>query len=124
MKAKVSIWFGKFHNQAALEKFMEVDYSEARDNEPWMTSDFGRDFRITYYDEDLIEVCFQENGLDNDLLAQLSYADTFMDKLICNDPSFNSVVAIYELDYEQQHDKIAKSPFFEFIGSFDYFFKK
>lgn len=52
MKENVSLWLGNFNDFDQLEKYIEAKYNDDGDSIP---SIFEKDFRLGYFDRDLIE---------------------------------------------------------------------
>ena len=52
MKDYISLWLGNFRNFDEVEKYTEIKYDEDGNSIP---STFEREFKLGYYDRDLIE---------------------------------------------------------------------
>ncbi|MEK4670706.1 immunity 22 family protein [Niallia sp. FSL R7-0271] len=100
MKNYVSLWLGNFTEFDELEKYIEVKYDEDGDSIP---STFEREFKIGYYDRDLIEKDWILDAKDNikELLMGFSYDDQliklFMDVKLCS--NYNTIILIYNYNY-------------------------
>ncbi|QXE01493.1 immunity 22 family protein [Terribacillus sp. DMT04] len=100
MKNDVSLWLGNFQNFDELEKYTEVKYGEDGDSIP---STFEKEFKLGYYDRDLIEKdCIPDAEDDIEkLLIDFSYdgqlIKQFTDvKLISK---YNAIIMIYNYNY-------------------------
>lgn len=72
MENDVSLWLGNFSSEDDLEEYMDVKYTKDGDSVP---SQFEKDFKLGYYDRDLIEKDWIEVAENNihDLLIDFSY---------------------------------------------------
>ncbi|AJH15240.1 immunity 22 family protein [Myroides profundi] len=116
MKNKVSIWLANFTTEEKLEEYLEFRYSELED---LPRSNFIDDFEIEYYDEDFQEAYCANNIISlKELLAPLSYSESFIDKIgDTSNSQYNSVIAIYNYKYDDQ--KQGKDNI-QFLGVLDY----
>ncbi|MEI3614133.1 immunity 22 family protein [Pseudogracilibacillus sp. SO30301A] len=100
MKNDVSLWLGNFSNFDELEKYTEVKYEVEGDSIP---STFERDFKLGYYDRDLIEKDWLTDSEDQikELLMDFSYDDQliqqFMDVKLSS--KYNTILLIYNYNY-------------------------
>ena len=100
MKNDVSLWLGNFSNFDRLEEYTEVKYNEDGDSIP---STFEREFKLGYYNRDLIEKDWIPNGEDDikELLMDFSYDNQllkqFMDFKLSS--RYNSIILIYNYNY-------------------------
>jgi hypothetical protein len=92
---KVSIWFGKFDTEVGLDAFLEIDYDEDGDSVPSL---FMIAFGIDYYDEDFREA-FLDNNLNKASLENVSYSETFVDKIETDFSKYNCAILLYDYDY-------------------------
>lgn len=120
MKNKVSIWIGNFKNRDELIKYTNIEYTEEGDSIP---SFFEKDFRLDYYDRDLVEKSFISIPTDNikELLADFSYSESFSKELHINKQEYNTAILIYEYEYDGREKSIKHNQNeLEFIGAIEY----
>ncbi|HLR36236.1 MAG TPA: immunity 22 family protein [Tissierellales bacterium] len=79
MKNYVSLWLGNFLSSDDVEKYTKVRYTEDGDS---IFSQFEKDFRLEYYDRDLIEKDWISELDDNikNLLIGFSYDDKLLNE--------------------------------------------
>lgn len=116
MKDKVSIWIGNFPSQAALDDYLDLVYYE---NVDFPVSVFTKDFEIDFYDNDFQEAYCTDEGKKSlkDLVEPLSYADTYINSLPESAEKTNTIIALYNFEY---NNKVPETPQVRFIGVFDY----
>jgi len=100
MKNDVSLWLGNFNKFNELEKYTEVKYDEDGDSIP---STFEREFKLGYYERDLIEMDWIPVPKDNikELLMDFSYGDQLIKQLVDVKLSstYNTIILIYNYNY-------------------------
>ncbi|RVT63861.1 immunity 22 family protein [Niallia taxi] len=100
MKNDVSLWLGNFQNFDELEKYTEVKYDEDGDSIP---STFEKEFKLGYYDRDLIEKdCIPDAEDDIEkLLIDFSYDDQLIKQFINVKliSKYNTIILIYNYNY-------------------------
>ncbi|MGG0386291.1 immunity 22 family protein [Priestia filamentosa] len=122
----VSIWFGISESLQHLEEYVDIKYTEDGDA---IDSKFGINFEFGYYDEDNIEICFNEDPKNNieDILSDFSYSELSISRIteLINGKSLsygiNSVIMLYDFKYDEvkSEDK-SKDIQMKFIGSVPY----
>lgn len=91
----LSLWVGTLPNAAALQNYIEVEYTD--DGE--MSSEFMQDFGIAYYDTAFAEVLFA-TGTKQEVFKDFSYAESFIDNLPDIDYGmYNSFILLYNFAY-------------------------
>jgi hypothetical protein len=125
MKNDVSLWLGNFSNFDELEKYTEIKYDEDGDSIP---SVFERDFKLGYYDRDLIEIDWIQDAEDDikELLVDFSYDDQlikqFMDVKL--NSKYNTIILVYNYNYDTDGravNLINKNAYkLDFIGTAEY----
>jgi hypothetical protein len=120
----VSLWLGEVDASESLEQFVNTNYSEDGDFE---NSDFGRAFRISFYDEDFLEAEFFERSYTSisELLQDSSYEEILIPKFSAiNEPlvqAFNSIILVYNFRYSGTVEEWRQaSIYFRFFGSVSY----
>ncbi|MGO5673218.1 immunity 22 family protein [Bacillus subtilis] len=100
MKNDVSLWLGNFPNFDELEKYTEVKYDEDGDSIP---STFEKDFKLGYYDRDLIEKDWIPDNEDDieELLIDFSYDDQLIKQFkdVKLSSKYNTIILIYNYNY-------------------------
>lgn len=121
----LSLWLCKVNSGHLLQEYVMIDYEKVESNE--IPFQLGRDFNISWYDEDFIETAFGTEQIGWDLLEGHSYIDSVIPVLKeeCQDVmemNYNSTIIIYDLKYEGNVTEIKsqKYGFFKFIGTFKY----
>lgn len=103
MKNNVSLWLGYFSNFDELEKYTEIKYDEDGESIP---SIFEKEFKLGYYDRDLIEKDWISDAEDNikELLVDFSYDDQLIKQLIDVKLKFkyNTIILIYNYNYDEE----------------------
>lgn len=125
MKNDVSLWLGYFSNFDELEKYTEIKYDEDGDSIP---SVFEREFKIGYYDRDLIEKDWIPDAEDDikELLVDFSYDDQLIQQLldVKLDSKYNTIILIYNYNYnkEERHVPAVNENRYklDFIGTAEY----
>lgn len=110
---KVSIWFGKFKTESEFDDFIKKNYDEDGNSIP---SSFMKVFEIDRYDEDFQEA-FYDNAMDESSFEELSYAETFSDKIKIDFSACNCVILLYDFNYK---GPIKKTANLFFYGALDY----
>lgn len=100
---KVSIWIGNFSSLEELNQYTYVDFIP-EDEE--ILSQFQRNFGVEYYDMDFSDIIFMDETENlEDLLYGISYSESFWDEIEewsrDTDKSYNSVIAIYDYEYNK-----------------------
>ena len=100
MKNYVSLWLGNFQNFDELEKYTEVKFDENGDSIP---STFEKEFKLGYYDRDLIEKdCIPDAEDDIEkLLMDFSYDDQLIKQFtdVKLKSKYNTIILIYNYDF-------------------------
>ncbi|MDR4436042.1 immunity 22 family protein [Bacillus tequilensis] len=100
MNNDVSLWLGNFPNFDELEKYTEVKYDEDGDSIP---STFEKDFKLGYYDRDLIEKDWIPDNEDDieELLIDFSYDDQLIKQFkdVKLSSKYNTIILIYNYNY-------------------------
>ncbi|MEG0259463.1 MAG: immunity 22 family protein [Lysinibacillus sp.] len=125
MKNDVSLWLGYFSNLDELEKYTEIIYDEDGDSIP---SVFEREFKLGYYDRDLIEKDWIPDPKNDikELLVDFSYDDQlikkFMDAKL--NSKYNTIILVYNYNYNKDGravNTVYKNAFkLDFIGTAEY----
>jgi len=125
MKNDVSLWLGYFSNFDEVEKYMEIKYDEDGDSIP---SVFEREFKLGYYDRDLIEKDWIPDAEDDvkKLLVDFSYDDQLI-KQFNNDmlnSKYNTIILLYNYNYDKDGravNSVEKNEYkLDFIGTAEY----
>ncbi|WP_167629989.1 immunity 22 family protein [Listeria valentina] len=101
MENNVSLWLGNFSSEDDLEEYMDVKYTKDGDSVP---SQFEKDFKLGYYDRDLIEKDWIEVAENNihDLLIDFSYDNQLIPQFKVIQKKYNTIILIYNYDYKQE----------------------
>ncbi len=101
MENDVSLWLGNFSSEDDLEEYMDVKYTKDGDSVP---SQFEKDFKLGYYDRDLIEKDWIEVAENNihDLLIDFSYDNQLIPQFKVIQKKYNTIILIYNYDYKQE----------------------
>jgi hypothetical protein len=122
----VSVWFGVSESFQNLEEYVDIGYTKDGDA---IDSKFGTNFEFGYYDEDNIEICFNEDPQNNieDILSDFSYSEQFIPRIkeLINSESLshdiNSVIVLYNFKYsEVKSEDKSKNIEMKFIGTVPY----
>ena len=113
IKNKVSIWFGKFDTKGKFVKYIKKTYNEDGDSIP---SQFMKDFKIKSFDEDFLEVFF-DTAIDNSSFEDISYSETFLEKIKINFSVYNCTILLYDFSYT---GTIKEKDNVKFYGTLDY----
>ncbi|THE09670.1 hypothetical protein E1I69_21560, partial [Bacillus timonensis] len=105
MENYVSLWLGCFRDFDELEKYTVIKYNEDGDSIP---SIFEKDFKLGYYNRDLIEkdwIPVAEDDIEK-LLVDFSYDNQLIQqykniKLKCK---YNTIVLIYNYNYKKESE--------------------
>ncbi|TXL57556.1 hypothetical protein FHP05_15055 [Cerasibacillus terrae] len=125
MKNDVSLWLGYFRDFDKLEKYTEIKYNQDGDSIP---SIFEKDFKLGYYDRDLIEkdwIPYTEDEIEK-LLVDFSYDDQLIQQYnnIKLKSKYNTIILIYNYDYNKEGkivNFVDKGTYkLEFIGKAEY----
>jgi len=125
MKNDVSLWLGYFSNFDEVEKYTEIKYDEDGDSIP---SVFEREFKLGYYDRDLIEKDWIPDAEDDvkKLLVDFSYDDQLI-KQFNNDmlnSKYNTIILLYNYNYDKDGravNSVDKNEYkLDFIGTAEY----
>ncbi|MHC5251667.1 immunity 22 family protein [Listeria kieliensis] len=101
MGNNVSLWLGNFSSEDVLEEYMNMKYTKDGDSMP---SQFKKDFKLGYYDRDLIEKDWIELAENNihDLLIDFSYDNQLIPQFKDVHKKYNTIILIYNYDYKQE----------------------
>ncbi len=120
MKNYVSFWLGNFLSSDDVEKYTKVRYTEDGDS---IISQFEKDFRLGYYDRDLIEkdwISEPDNNIKN-LLIGFSYDNKLLNEFHSIDKKYNTILLIYNYNYNNGDRVISnarnESYSMDYIGS-------
>lgn len=99
----LSLWLCRTNSEQLLQDYVDLDYVNVEyDGIPFQ---LGRDFNISWYDEDLIETAFESDIAGWDLLKGHSYIDSIIPALKKDyqelmEKNYNSTIIIYEMKYD------------------------
>lgn len=120
-EGKVSLWLGNFSDEESFREFMEIKYTNDGDS---IQSEFKKQFKIEYYDIDFSEVDYTEEQ-SNDLKVLLEgfsndyeIIPKFKEKYSGN--MYNSIVLLYDFEYDNNINYKNRNNILEFIGCVDY----
>lgn len=120
-EGKVSLWLGNFSDEESFREFMEIKYTNDGDS---IQSEFKKQFKIEYYDIDFSEVDYTEEQ-SNDLKVLLEgfsndyeIIPKFKEKYSGN--MYNSIVLLYDFEYDNNINYKNRNNILEFIGCIDY----
>ena len=120
-EGKVSLWLGNFSDEESFRDFMEIKYTNDGDS---IQSEFKKQFKIEYYDIDFSEVDYTEEQ-SNDLKVLLEgfsndyeIIPKFKEKYSGN--MYNSIVLLYDFEYDNNINYKNRNNILEFIGCVDY----
>ncbi|MEK4715677.1 MULTISPECIES: immunity 22 family protein [Sporosarcina] len=125
MKNDVSLWLGRFSDFDELETYTEIKYNVDGDSIP---SIFEKDFKLGYYDRDLVEKDWITDAEDDieKLLVDFSYDNQLIQQYINIKlkSKYNTIILIYNYDYNKE-GKIVKlvdnnTYNLDFIGTAEY----
>ncbi|EUJ47710.1 immunity 22 family protein [Paenilisteria rocourtiae] len=98
-KNYASLWLGNM-DETTFNEYFEIKYIKDGDSIP---SPFEKDFTIGYYDRDLVEKFWAEEGSDNIeiLLEDFSYDEQLIEQFrnVSLSESFNAIVLVYGYNY-------------------------
>ncbi|MDQ0233544.1 immunity 22 family protein [Metabacillus malikii] len=125
MKNDVSLWLGHFSNFDDVEKYTELIYDEDGDSIP---SVFEREFKLGYYDRDIIEKDWIPNTTDDikELLVDFSYDEQLIKQFINVKLSskYNTIILIYNYNYDKDGRPVSsvnKNAYkLDYIGTAEY----
>ncbi|AMW98138.1 immunity 22 family protein [Rummeliibacillus stabekisii] len=125
MENDVSLWLGNFSNFDELEKYTEIKYDDDGNSIP---SVFEKEFKLGYYDRDLIEKDWIPEAEDDikQLLVDFSYDDQLIKQF--NDvelnSKYNTIILIYNYNYNKEGSQVTsvnkKAYKLDFIGAAEY----
>lgn len=120
-EGKVSLWLGNFSDEESFREFMEIKYTNDGDS---IQSEFKKQFKIEYYDIDFSEVDYTEEQ-SNDLKVLLEgfsndyeIIPKFKEKYSGN--MYNSIVLLYDFEYDNNINYKNGNNILEFISCVDY----
>ena len=120
-EGEVSLWLGNFSDEESFREFMEIKYTNDGDS---IQSEFKKQFKIEYYDIDFSEVDYTEEQ-SNDLKVLLEgfsndyeIIPKFKEKYSGN--MYNSIVLLYDFEYDNNINYKNRNNILEFIGCVDY----
>ncbi|MDD1511795.1 immunity 22 family protein [Priestia megaterium] len=118
----VSLWIGKFSTSEKLEKYLLVAYTEEGDAIP---SQFEKDFKVDYYDEDFSEAHYAEQDIRklSRLLEGCSYDDVVIPNFVEKygeylPDGFTSMILIYDFQHNKKSDNEINGV--KYLGSIRY----
>jgi hypothetical protein len=112
-KNVVSIWFGNFETEERFNEFIKERYDDEGD----MHSEFADAFQIGFIDNQFQEMLYDKD-LDRVKLEPASYSESFLDSIDVDYSKYNSVVFLYDFEYEGTVNKTDEQ--IDFIGTFLY----
>ena len=113
-QGKVAIWVGNFENEQKFKGFMRENYKEDGD----LISFFMDAFKIDYIDNQFQEILFIDNNMEvMNLITPLSYAETFKTYLASSGLQGNSIVALFNFEYDKS---VIETDALSFVGNYDY----
>ena len=113
-QGKVAIWVGNFDSEEKFMDLMRENYTEDGD----LNSLFMEAFTIDYIDSQFQEILFIENNTDVlNLITPLSYAETFKTNLASSVLQGNSIVALFNFEYDKS---VIETDALSFVGNYDY----
>lgn len=125
MENDVSLWLGNFSNFDELEKYTEIKYDDDGNSIPSL---FEKEFKLGYYDRDLIEKDWIPEAEDDikQLLVDFSYDDQLIKQF--NDvelnSKYNTIILIYNYNYNKEGSQVTsvneKAYKLDFIGAAEY----
>lgn len=125
MENDVSLWLGNFSNFDELEKYTEIKYDDDGNSIP---SVFEKEFKLGYYDRDLIEKDWIPEAEDDikQLLVDFSYDDQLIKQF--NDvelnSKYNTIILINNYNYNKEGSQVTsvneKAYKLDFIGAAEY----
>ena len=120
-EGKVSLWLGNFSDEESFREFMEIKYTNDGDS---IQSEFKKQFKIEYYDIDFSEVDYMEEqsndlkvlleGLSNDYEIIPKFKEKYSGNM------YNSIVLLYDFEYDNNINYKNGNNILEFIGCVDY----
>ncbi|BBW97522.1 immunity 22 family protein [Geobacillus icigianus] len=120
-KGFVSLWVGHFKSAKEFQEYLLVKYNEDGDAIP---SEFEKEFKIEYYDEDFKETHFYNEPSQSfeNLLEGFSYDNVIIPKFLnLNNGDLiekvNSIVLLYDFKYD---GTVKETRNLKYIGSVDY----
>ncbi|WP_413524534.1 immunity 22 family protein [Carnobacterium divergens] len=122
-KNDVSLWLGNFLDKEALDNYVEVSYTVDGDSIP---SQFEKDYKLGYYDRDLIERDWipVKNKNIRELLEGFSYDEQLISQFKNQETAYNTILLIYNYSYEKEENKrvsiINQNYQIDFIGVASY----
>lgn len=116
---------GNFNSFEEVEKYTEILYNEDGDSIP---SVFEREFKLGYYDRDLIEKDWISEAEDDikGLLVDFSYDNQLIKQFIDNrlNCKYNTIILIYNYNYNKEDKRVNsvnKNAYkLDFIGTAEY----
>ncbi|OTP51688.1 hypothetical protein A5884_000883 [Enterococcus sp. 7D2_DIV0200] len=103
-KNDVSLWLGNFLDKEALDNYVEISYTMDGDSIP---SQFEKDYKLGYYDRDLIErdwISVKKKNI-RELLEGFSYDDQLISQFENQETAYNTILLIYNYSYEKEDNK-------------------
>ncbi|MBC6314043.1 immunity 22 family protein [Listeria grandensis] len=95
----VSLWLGNME-EATFNEYFEIKYTEDGDSIP---SSFEENFKLGYYDRDLVEKFWAEERSDNIeiLLEDFSYDNQIIEQFrsVNLSEGYNTIILIYNYEY-------------------------
>ncbi|MBM7647499.1 hypothetical protein JOC78_000420 [Bacillus ectoiniformans] len=125
MKNNVSLWLGNFSNYDEVEKYTEIKYDEDGESIP---SVFEREFKLGYYDDDLMEKDWVPDAEDDikEILVNCSYDDQLIEQFmdVKLNSKYNTIILIYNYNYDKDGpavNSVNKNTYqLDFIGVAEY----
>ncbi len=121
----VSIWVGLFSDEGEFKKYIEPFYSPGPETDDLPLSSFATDIGLSWYDEDFLEArLLPATECDTGrLVADHSYAESFLAELVRSRPvvqPVNAVFLLYGYDHTRHPQSEATPKRVIFLGTFPY----
>lgn len=125
MENDVSLWLGYFSDFDELETYTEIKYNEDGDSIP---SVFEKDFKVGYYDRDLVEKDWIPDAEDDieKILEDFSYDNQLIQQYnnIKLKSKYNTIILIYNYNYNKEGEIVNfvdnNTYKLDFIGTAEY----
>ncbi|MDE6015609.1 MAG: immunity 22 family protein [Acetatifactor sp.] len=127
----LSIWLCNTASQDVLFQYLEIEYEDEDEDieDDSIEFEMGRDFNISWYDEDFFEASHKGDMRGWDLLKGHSRMENIMPLLeqgyqdVLND-TYNSVIIFYNFKYDGNVKEVNSNQYgyFKFLGSFEFNF--
>lgn len=120
MKQFVTVFLGNFETTDRLQKYLKVGYTDDGDSIP---SEFEKDFRLDYYNRDLVEQDWinpPKNNLSK-ILEGFSYDTQIIPQLVKDIDFFNTIILVYDYKYKDgKRIESGQDYIIQIVGSAEY----